>query len=212
MSGPDVSPINDAAQIVTATCVVHPPASPAVLDHGVDHAVDRRLNFVIVVDPAALASLDDPVAGQEARGCETGPDDPPDEEAASGAAGEAVEPLAGELRLDDAEAVEPERSTIAATLGAIARRRPTITELRDDDCRWPVDLVVVAGEFSTGPKHVFCQNPRAPGRPYCTDHTVAAYATTKDRQTRVREAREARQRYEERRRLTGLGLRAALKE
>jgi hypothetical protein len=188
-----------------------PPVSPIVLDHNLDHNVDRRVDFVIIVNSTSPASPNDRTAGQEARGCETGPDDPPDEEAASGAAGEALEDLAGERGMDNAEAVEPEPSAVATTLGAMARRRPTITELREDDCRWPVDLVVVAGEFSTGPKHVFCQNPRAPGRPYCTGHTVAAYATTKDRQTLVREAREARQRYEERRRLTGLGLRAALK-
>ena len=81
-----------------------PPASPGLIDHN----VDRRVDFVIVVDPTALASPDDPVAGQEACGRETGPDDPPDEEAASGAAGETLEGLAGEFELDDVEVVEPE--------------------------------------------------------------------------------------------------------
>jgi hypothetical protein len=68
MTDPDVSPADDAARV--AACVVPTdraarpvePTSPAMLDHD----VNRSVNFIIVVDPAALASPDDPAVAQEA--------------------------------------------------------------------------------------------------------------------------------------------------
>ena len=170
----------DSLAVTAAASTVNPPASPAVLDHGVDHAVDRRLNFVIVVDPAALASLDDPVAGQEARDCETGPDDPPDEEATSDAAGDVPELFAGELELDDAEAAEPEPSVVAVTLSDMAWRRPTILNLGPGDCRYPIGDVETAGEFSIRTQTIFCAESIAPGsQSFCQVHHQLTHATPK---------------------------------
>jgi hypothetical protein len=183
------------------------PASPVALDHDVGH----RVNFTVVVDPAALASPDGAAGAQDALSEDSRRNDAAGDEVASEGAAEALEPLADKVALAGVKAVELELSAVAATLGAMARRQPTVTELREDDCRWPVDLVVIVGELPTRIQHVFCQNRRAPGRPYCTVHTAAAYVTTKGRST-PQEVREARRRYEEKRRLTGLGLRAALGE
>ena len=190
----------------TKVWVAEPPASSAALDHD----VDRRVNFVIVVDPTALASPDDPVAGQEARGCETGSDDPPDEEAASRTAGEAPEAPTGELELDDAEVVEPEPSTIAVTLGAMARRRPTITDLGPGDCRYAVDTITEVDPYGRRRTlHLFCFDSQAPGSSYCPQHAalcrqpiLSRSARDMDRLQRFQAARE--------RRLSGVALRADL--
>jgi hypothetical protein len=206
VSEPNVSPVDDAAQIVAATCVVHLPASSA----GVDHDVDRRVDFIVVVDPAALASPDDPVAGQEARGCESWPDDPLDEEAASDAAGETLEDLAGELELDGVEVVRPEQSTIAAALGAMAQRRSTILDLGPSDCRYAVDTITEidpCGHRRT--LLLFCSDSQAPSSSYCPQHAALCRQPILSRS--VRDMERLRRFQETRgRRLSGVALRADL--
>jgi hypothetical protein len=207
MIEPEVSPVNGVARV--AACAVHLPASPAI-DHGVDRRVDRRVDFLVVVDPATLASPDDPVAGQDARGSETGLDEPPDDEAAGGAVGEAPEDLAGELELDDAELVEPEPSAIAAALGAMARRRPTITDLGPGDCRFAVDAITEVDPYGRRRTlHLFCSNSQAPGSSYCPQHAALCRQPILSRSARDMERLQRFQAARERR-LSGVALRADL--
>ena len=169
---PDVSPVNDAPRAAALARVMHPPASPAVLDHGV--------NFVIVVDPAALASPDDTAEAQEA-GYETTPDKPFDEEAASKVAAETLETLVDELELDEAKAVEPEPSAIAAALGAMARQPIVVETLEPEHCRYPVGDVEVIGEFSARAQITFCAKPKTDGS-YCFAHHELTHAALKSSQ------------------------------
>jgi hypothetical protein len=195
--------------VTAAASTVNPPVDVAI-DHGVDHDIDRRVDFVVMVDPAALAPSAHPVAGQDAHSCETGPDDPPDEEAASGAAGEALEDRGGELELSDVEVVESEPSTIAVTLGAMARRRSAITDLGPGDCRFAVDTAIEVDPYGRRRTlHLFCSDSQAPGSSYCPQHEalcrqpiLSRSARDMDRLQRFQAARE--------RRLSGVALRADL--
>ena len=180
-----------------------PPGSPALIDRGVDHDVDRRVDFTIVVDPTALASPDDTAEAQDALFEDQRPETSAADETTEEGAAEAAESLAGELGLDDVEVVDPEPSAVAATLGAIARRRRTITELAAQDCRYPISSEPVRDEYGcTRVIHQFCGSPRTIGF-YCARHHDETHTPVTPRQ--VREQQRASEK------LSRLAIVAALK-
>ncbi|WP_188612786.1 GcrA family cell cycle regulator [Chelatococcus reniformis] len=75
--------------------------------------------------------------------------------------------LAVSMRIET-DAYEPHPATQAADVVVPLSERVTITELRENMCRWPLGDPTSA-EFR------FCGNRTTPGQPYCAHHARIAY-------------------------------------
>ena len=173
MSEPD-------ALSIGAACVIRLPASPVALDHDVGH----RVNFTVVVDPAALASPDGAAGAQDALSEDSRRNDTAGNEVASEGATEALESLVGEFELSGVEIVATALSPIATALGTMAWRRPTVLELQSSDCRYPVSSKSVLDAYGRRrTEHRFCAQSASIGS-YCDRHHRETHTPIMSRQFR----------------------------
>ena len=54
------------------------------------------------------------------------------------------------------------------------KTNPTLFDLKPGECKWPV-----RSEGERGDLHFFCADPRAPGSPYCKEHTALGLNSTR---------------------------------